>query len=162
MRDATASPRTFLVKAEPLTAAAFAPFGQVVAGGDTALTSASDGDELTLDVIRHHRRDFVIDHLNRHHHATQTLVPLGKQPCVITVAPAGVDFSDEAHLETLRAFVMDGTVGITLALGTWHDGPWPLMDVVDLVNLQGRDVLANDNEVVHLDHGLGVVLGVVL
>ena len=154
--------RTHLVRAEPLTTAAFAPFGQVIAGGDAARTSASDGDELTLDVIRHHRRDFVIDHLNRHHHATQTLVPLDKAACIITVAPAAVDFTDEAHLDTLRAFILDGTVGITLALGTWHDGPWPLMDVVDLINLQGRDVLANDNEVVHLDKDLGVVLGVVL
>ena len=48
------------------------------------------------------------------------------------------------------AFVCDGTAGINLALGTWHWGPYPLMDHVDLVNVQGKG-FADDNEVAHLE-----------
>ena len=61
----------------------------------------------------------------------------------------------------MRAFVCDGTAGINLALRTWHWGPYPLMDRVDLVNVQGK-FFDTDNEVAYLERDLGVVVEVVL
>jgi ureidoglycolate hydrolase len=77
---------------------------------------------------------------------------------VVLVAPAAVDFSDPAHLDTLRAFLCDGSAGVNLALGTWHAGPCPLTDHVDLVNVQGAQVMANDVEEADLDRALDVVV----
>ena len=150
---------THYVTAEPLTPEAFALYGQVI-GREAVTVAAREGEELTLDVIHYERHPFVIDHLNRHHHATQALVPLGGRPVCIVVGGPDLTFETADDVEQLRAFVLDGSRGLNLAIGTWHAGPWPLLEDVDLVNLQGRNVLANDNEVAHLARDLGVVIGV--
>jgi ureidoglycolate lyase len=153
-------PDPFAVIAEPLTAAAFEPFGQVIAAGDMVM-ELRGGEEFHLNVLSYDHHPLVCDHLNRHHRATQALVALGGRPTVVVVAPADLDFSSRDHLPSVRAFLCDGTAGINLALGTWHWGPYPLMDHVDLVNVQGRG-FATDNEVAHLERDLGVVVTVSL
>ena len=97
--------------------------------------------------------------LNRHHTATQALIPLGGAPAVVVVAPPDVDFSDRAHLDTIRAFTISGAQGINLAIATWHWGPYPLGPSVQLANVQARDV-AHDNEIAHLTRDLGVAIEV--
>ena len=59
-------------------------------------------------------------------------------PALLVVAPPGTTFTDPADLDSIRAFVMDGTAGINLGFGTWHWGPYPIGPRVDLLNLQGR------------------------
>lgn len=153
-------PDTFIVHAEPLTPAAFAPFGQVIATGEMVM-ELRDGERFHLNVLSYDRHPLVCDHLNRHHRATQALVALAGRPTLVVVAPPDVDFSTRDHLTEVRAFVCDGTAGINLALSTWHWGPYPLMDHVDLVNVQGAG-FADDNEVAHLERDLGVVVTVQL
>jgi ureidoglycolate lyase len=145
---------TVQVQAEPLSAAAFAPFGQVIATGDMVMELRGD-ERFALNVLSYDRRPLVCDHLNRHHRATQALVALAGRPTLVVVAPPDLDFSTRDHLASVRAFVCDGTAGINLALATWHWGPYPLMDHVDLVNVQGAG-FADDNEVAHLERDLGV------
>ena len=151
---------TVVVQAEPLTAAAFAPFGQVIATGDMVM-ELRDGERFALNVLSYDRQPLLCDHLNRHHRATQALVALAGRPTLVVVAPPTVDFSTRDHLSSVRAFVCDGTAGINIALSTWHWGPYPLMDHVDLVNVQGAGFL-DDNEVAHLERDLGVVVTVQL
>lgn len=151
-------PDSFTVQAEPLTAAAFAPFGQVIATGEMVM-ELRDGERFHLNVLAYDRHPLVCDHLNRHHRATQALVALAGRPTLVVVAPPELDFSVREHLSSVRAFVCDGTAGINLALSTWHWGPYPLMDHVDLVNVQGAG-FADDNEVAHLERDLGVVVTV--
>jgi ureidoglycolate lyase len=151
-------PDPFEVQAEPLTADAFAPFGQVIAEGDMVM-ELRDGEAFHLNVLSYDRHPLECDHLNRHHKATQALVALAGRPTLVVVAPQEHDFSSRDHLSSVRAFVCDGTAGINLALGTWHWGPYPLMDHVDLVNVQGKG-FADDNEVAHLSRDLGVVVTV--
>lgn len=153
-------PESFSVHAEPLTAAAFAPFGQVIATGDMVM-ELRDGERFHLNVLSYDRHPLVCDHLNRHHRATQALVSLAGRPTLVIVAPAELDFSSREHLSSVRAFVCDGTAGINIALSTWHWGPYPLMDHVDLVNVQGAG-FADDNEVAHLERDLGIVVTVQL
>jgi ureidoglycolate lyase len=150
----------FLVHAEPLTSEAFAPFGQVIATGDMVM-ELRDGERFALNVLSYDRQPLLCDHLNRHHRATQALVALAGRPTLVVVAPPTVDFSTRDHLSSVRAFVCDGTAGINIALSTWHWGPYPLMDHVDLVNVQGAGFL-DDNEVAHLERDLGVVVTVQL
>lgn len=151
---------THTVRAEPLTEAAFAPFGQVVATGD-AVMELRDGETFHLNVLHYDRQPLRCDHLNRHHKATQALVALAGKPTLIVVAPASFDFSSNEHVDHVRAFVCDGSAGVNLALGTWHWGPYPISDYVDLVNVQGKD-FAHDNEVAHLERDLDVTVEVVL
>jgi ureidoglycolate lyase len=153
-------PETYAVAAEPLTAEGFAPFGQVIARGDMVM-ELRDGEEFHLNVLSYDRRPLVCDHLNRHHKATQALVALAGRPTLVVVAPKAYDFATRDDLAQVRAFVCDGTAGINLSLGTWHWGPYPLMDHVDLVNVQGKN-FADDNEVAHLARDLDVVVAVSL
>ena len=151
---------TYTVRAEPLSAAAFAPFGQVIAAGD-AVMELRGGEVFHLNVLHYDRKPLRCDHLNRHHKATQALVALAGKPTLLVVAPAAYDFSTTEHLPHVRGFICDGTAGVNLALGTWHWGPYPISDHVDLVNVQGRG-FADDNEVAYLERDLGTVVEVVL
>jgi ureidoglycolate hydrolase len=153
-------PRTHVVRAEPLTADAFAPFGQLVKEGDMVM-ELRDGEVFHLNVLHYDRGDLRCDHLNRHHKATQMLVALAGKPTLLVVAPKEHDFSTEDHLTSIRAFICDGTAGVNLALGTWHWGPYPIHESVDLVNVQGKG-FANDNEIAYLGRDLGTVVEVVL
>lgn len=137
-----------VVRAEPLREHTFAPFGQVIAHGGQVM-QLRDGEEFALNVLHYDYRPLRCDHLNRHHRATQALIPLGGRPALVVVAPSLLDFTRAEHLDSVRAFILDGTAGINLALATWHWGPYPLMDDVDLVNVQGRG-FENDNEVADL------------
>ena len=65
--------RTFTVRAQPLTATAFAPFGQVVGQAECRM-ELRQGEEFHLDVLSYGHRPVLVDHLNRHHRATQALV----------------------------------------------------------------------------------------
>ena len=151
-----AEPHVQTVDAEPLTAAGWSPFGQVIGVDDCSL-ELRDGAEFHLDVLTYAWRPLRCELLNRHQTATQALIPLGGAPAVVVVAPGEVDLTDAAHLAQLRAFVISGEVGINLAIATWHWGPYPLGPEVHLANFQARDV-ANDNEVAHLARDLGTVV----
>ena len=152
---------SFTVQAEPLTAESFRPFGQVIGLDDVRIELRGD-EEFHLDIISYDRKPIHASALNRHHNATQALVALDAKPTVIIVAPPEADFSSAEQLAGLRAFVCDGSLGINLALGTWHAGPFPLGPHVDLVNVQGRHVLENDVEVANVERDLGVVIDVAL
>jgi ureidoglycolate lyase len=153
-------PRSHVVRAEPLTPEAFAPFGQVVKEGDMMMELRGE-EVFHLNVLHYERAELRCDHLNRHHRATQALVALAGKPTLLVVAPEELDFSTADHLSSVRAFVCDGSAGVNLALGTWHWGPYPILDYVDLVNVQGKN-FSTDNEVAHLERDLGVVVEVLL
>ena len=144
-----------MVQAEPLTSERWRPFGQVV-GRDECVVELRGDATFHLDVLTYEWHPLRADLLNRHHTATQALIPLGGAPAVVLVAPRDVDFSARDHLDTLRAFVISGDSGINLALGTWHWGPYPLGETVSLANFQGD--VTNDNEIAHLARDLGVTI----
>jgi ureidoglycolate hydrolase len=149
---------THWVTAEVLTPEAFAPYGQVVGLEDVRI-ELREQEVFHLDIIAYKRKPIRVDHLNRHYTATQALVPLAGRPVVIVVGAPELTFQSADDLDQLRAFVFDGSRGINLALKVWHEGPFPLMENVDLVNVQGKHV-EDDNEVAHLERDLGAVVGV--
>jgi hypothetical protein len=106
------------------------------------------------DEVEHEDGCFVLDRLYHHDTHTQALMPLNCRS-LIAVAPAFVDFSRPAHLESLRAFLLDPLACVVLHRGTWHYGPYPLGDEpVQLLNLQGRRY-QEDNAFVDLDRVAG-------
>lgn len=149
--------------ARPATAESFAPFGALPPDeGDGAPTAdleftLADG---WVNYIGHSIGEIdVVDGalrcglLNRHDTHTQTLMPVSGD-AVVVVAPAAVDFSQPAHFDTVRAFLVPRYTCVHLSRGTWHWGPYPLRaDSVRIFNIQGRGY-ADDNEIVWLarDH----------
>jgi len=163
-------PRVVTIEALPLTAAAWEPFGWL----PVADTDPRDADhELefawgdphvnviahTYDEIDHTGDGAVCTVMFRHDTHTQTLMALNG-PAIVAVAPAGVDFSDPAHLEAVRAFRLEVQDALVLARGTWHWGPFPVAEpVVRLFNVQGRRY-AEDNASVSFPERQQVVFAV--
>ncbi|MCI1191285.1 ureidoglycolate lyase [Calidifontimicrobium sp. SYSU G02091] len=156
------SPTT--LRARPIAADAFAPYGWVVdptaqapgapinAGtserldGFGALALTADGGAPCLAVFRARAQPAQgpWQVLERHRLGTQTFVPLGGARCLVVVA-LGADAPDPA---TLAAFVVGGRQAFKLHAGTWHHGLIALDDG-DFVVVERR-AATEDCEVVHL------------
>ena len=121
------------VRIEPLTEAAFAPFGHVIAakdrspdfrGGGGTLGWAIDfvGGQPLVMFLQTPYQGFTFTKLERHFHVTQTFMPLGGSPAVVAVA-APSEAGDRETIpdpDRVRAFLLDGRAGYALAKGTWH------------------------------------------
>jgi Ureidoglycolate lyase len=152
--------RTKRIVAEPFMASSFKAFGWPVLE-DTDPADGSRRLEFSwadphVNVISHgpdeiNRVDgaIVCDRMYRHATHTQALLVLDVES-VVAVAPAGIDFSDTAHAELVKAFRLARHDAFVLSRGTWHWGPFPLGDEpVRLYNVQGLGY-ARDNECVDL------------
>lgn len=133
---------------EPLTAAAFAPFGEVIAaaaatrhyainGGNTEryhdlarLEPGPDG-KLIVSLFRGQPRalPFAIEMLERHPLGSQAFMPLGDQPYLVVVAPPG----PPPGPDDLRAFLAQPGEGVNYAPGTWHHPLLALNEVSDFL-----------------------------
>ncbi|MEZ4523188.1 MAG: ureidoglycolate lyase [Thermomicrobiales bacterium] len=115
---------------EPLTADDFAPFGRLLAAGDgspdfVGVNSAGWRSGFRSDspaevmFYRSQAAGLRFTRLERHHHVTQSFVPLGNARSVIAVAaPTAADAAPGP--EDVRAFLLDGSAGYVLNAGTWH------------------------------------------
>jgi ureidoglycolate lyase len=147
------------IRAEPLTAEAYRPFGQVI-GLDTIQMKIVN-DRFRMGTIQVRRQPFRIAHLNRHIKSTQALIPLDGKACLVVVAPPTVDLDSPEELAQIKAFINDGSCGINIGLGTWHIAPLPLGPLVTLVNIQGERS-GEDTEERSLEEQFNTVIEVVL
>ena len=117
---------------EPLTAAAFAPFGDVIEPAsakatyainegtatryhDLARIDTASGDGRTVvSIFRAQPRafPFVVEMLERHPLGSQAFVPLGPAPYLVVVGTG----ADDAP----RAFLARDGQGVNFHRGTWH------------------------------------------
>lgn len=123
--------------AEPLTGAAFAPFGQVVAEGAGPAVSTNQGTATRSDgaaQLENTRRDakpnlavfrslakalpLDLTLLERHPHSTQAFLPLSCTRYLVCVAPTAADGGPE--LARLRAFLGGPGQGVNYTRGLWH------------------------------------------
>lgn len=118
---------------QPLSAAAFAPFGEVIeAQGatiainegsaarfhDLARLDAGPSGRLALNIFQAAPRalPFTPTVIERHPLGSQLFFPLGDQPYLVLVAPPGpVPQPDE-----LRLFLARPGQGVNMARGVWH------------------------------------------
>ena len=124
-----------IIHTEPLTAAAFAPFGDVLeASGDFRLingglcqrhhdraridtgTDARTGISMFNAVPR--TLPYQCDLIERHPEGSQAFVPMMQHPFLVIVA-SGPD-------ATPRAFLTNGAQGVNLHKGVWHGVLTPL------------------------------------
>ncbi|PXW24982.1 ureidoglycolate lyase [Paraburkholderia caballeronis] len=115
----------------PLTAEAFAPFGDVVPIANDerrnhfrfAFEAASEAREPALWVSYPSKvaGDVVeVLKLERHPHAAQTFIPIRDGRYLVVVCHAAADGSPD--LSTLRALVAESNQGVTYRRNVWHHG----------------------------------------
>lgn len=123
------------LKAEPLTAGAFAPFGDVIDARTSTSFPINAGrtqrhhDLAKVETLGENARTLInifvsqpvtlpleLTFLERHPQGSQAFMPLHEERFIIVVAPPG------EHIENsdVRAFVTDGRQGVNYHAGTWH------------------------------------------
>ncbi|MCA0302645.1 MAG: ureidoglycolate lyase [Proteobacteria bacterium] len=119
------------IVAEPLTAEAFAPFGEVIALPETpgrtyhdaALGNLRPGARPSLSVILRTEtpdRPLRVEMLERHAFSSQTFMPLDAGRWLVLVAPHAAGGGPDRA--AAKAFVATGRQGITYRPDTWHHG----------------------------------------
>jgi ureidoglycolate hydrolase len=141
------------VRLERVEREVFQPFGSMIAAEslDSPRFNRSPGNLGVLWVqeelffpgsfymctLRYYYRGATCEFLQRHPASTVTLIPLGRRPSVIFVAPPGPGDSPPAP-ETVRAFLLDGDAGVVLHRNTWLRYAFPLSDYVDFAYITQR------------------------
>ena len=121
---------------EPLSAAAFRPFGEVIEAGSSAaqytisqgyatrfhdlatLDGQADGGRLGLSIFRARPRalPFQLQVMERHPLGSQAFVALQASPFLVVVAPP----TPRLDMQQLRCFQTAPGQGVNYARGTWH------------------------------------------
>lgn len=134
---------------EPLTAAAFAPFGDVIEVGDERTHYAINygrteryHDLAQLDVLENEGKPTVsifrsqpaqfplkVEVMERHPHSSQAFLSMQRKPFLVLVAPPG----EQPLLEQLRLFVVGADQGVNYHRGVWHHYQFSLDEVRDFL-----------------------------
>lgn len=130
------------LRCEPLTRAAFAPFGEVIEteGAETrvinegyalrrhalACVDAGPDGAAILSIFEATRRPFpiVINMLERHPLGSQAFYPLSAEDWLLVVAEGEA----EPDVSTLRCFRATGRQGVNYRAGAWH---FPVLILVE-------------------------------
>ena len=122
-----------IIKPQPLTANAFAVFGDVIEIGDNPMPinygqTERHHDLAHIDVNKKKGRPLVnifrtapmdvpitIKILERHPHSSQAFIPLSNQPYLVVVAPKG-----NLDEKKIQAFIASARQGVNYHAGVWH------------------------------------------
>jgi ureidoglycolate lyase len=124
------------IVAEPLTADAFAPYGDVLVAPrdpgrdyfDGALANGRAGARPSLSlthVMPHAGLPLTATQMERHEFSSQSFVPIEVARYFVIVAPKGSDGSPDTS--RVRAFVAGPDQGVTFRSDTWHH-PMTVLD----------------------------------
>lgn len=164
--DSVASSRTALL-AQPITAEAFAPFGQVIFPApdnqpfgphDAQLVLDAGTPRLYLMTLNHRGQTFQT--ITRHRRCTQCLGALNGKDWLLAVAPPGADHWPAPNL--IQAFHIPGACFINLGVGTWHAGPYFRHPQVHFYNLELSDTNITDHQTCDLAQTFGRWFDIVL
>ena len=135
-----------ILKPEPITAEAFAPFGDLIQVGAEPLIinyghTERHHDLAALDLLAQGGRPLIsifrstplpqpisLKLMERHPLSSQAFFPLGDQPYLVAVAPAGA-FDPSA----LKLFVAEPGQGVNYHRGVWHHYCLALNQVSDFL-----------------------------
>jgi ureidoglycolate lyase len=147
---------------QPLSAPAFAPFGDVLAcegahhypinAGtteryhDLARIDAGPQGRVIVSIFRGQPRPFplAITVMERHPLGSQTFMPLQGRPYLVVVAEAGPHLSVPGRL---HAFVAQGGQGVNYAPGVWHHPLIAVDEVSDFLDIDRAGEGDNCDEV---------------
>jgi ureidoglycolate lyase len=149
------------LKIEPIDAAAFAPFGQLLpprAPGqgrqelveELQNSRASARARLAMATVEPKTLPLIAVQMERHVHSSQAFVPIDCASYLVLVAPHGSD--DMPDLGKLRAFRAPGDTGINYRADTWHHPLSALERTGRFAILTFVDGTAADEQFVDLPH----------
>ena len=152
-----------LITATPLTARAFAPFGNVVTHrGDAPLMPYLDAFEhraeaaqMTMSVLRvvtAFRGPIEIARLERHPYSAQTFIPLKGGKSLLVVC--GTEADGQPMLSSARAFIAASDQGVTYRRNIWHRSVTALEAPSEYVVLMSQTGRGDDNIFQDLDRPL--------
>lgn len=146
---------------QPLTAEAFAEFGEVISTeltdgelineGHTekfadlaVIDTDAEGGRTAVHLYRSLPRTLPlsIEVMERHPLSSQAFMPLHSRPFLVIVAAA----AETLESESIRAFVSNGTQGVNLRRGTWHHYQVSLQEVSDYLVIDRAGPGANFEE----------------
>jgi ureidoglycolate lyase len=151
----------------PLTAEAFAPYGQVLEGSGVATerkpfaARMHNGrpqaqPNMTYMRIAPEGRTVRIAVLERHPHSNQTFVPLGGTRQLVAVCPSAPD--GKPLLAALAVFVTGGSQAINYDANVWHAPRMALNAPGEFVMFRWDDGSALDTELFELSAPIDVDL----
>lgn len=155
------------IVAEPLTRAAFAPFGNVIppmtrpgrAFFNDNLSNARPAAsiDLSLALLEPMKAGVLrATVMERHRHSSQTFLPLRVARYLVVVAPHGRD--GRPDVAGARAFIADGRRGLTYRADIWHHGLTVLDEPGEFAVLMWCDRTEEDEEFCTLDRPFTVLL----
>lgn len=131
-----------IIKVEPLTKEAFAPFGHVLMLNpgtpllktvppvftDRIPFEVDDGDSEFVCAVLERQKDYKFSVMERHLKVTQGFFPMFGGPAIATFAPATDpnDLESLPPVESVRAFLFESYNGIVIHRGVWHGKMFPL------------------------------------
>lgn len=144
------------MRAVPLDAEAFAPFGEVLAVPDLpgrayfegALASTRPGawPSLSLTLREPSTLPLTVTAMERHAFSSQSFVPLGPARWLVLVAPHAA--SGGPDMAQSKAFVAGPGQGVTYGRDVWHHGLTVLDQATRFAVFMWRDGTAGDEEFV--------------
>ena len=152
---ATTIKRTVRVRALPITAENFAPYGRLVTV-DRGSLSLQEG-HFTARLMTVERVPERLKRINRHLDHTQLFIPLAGEPFAVFVAPPD-ESAEGFDPSKIAAFTTNGQTAIIFHVGTWHIEPRALQaDSCQLINVQSN-VWRENTEIVAIEDELGVAV----
>ena len=167
----TTALQTITVPVERATPAALEGYGYVIGRPDAEVWGRIDyygdkvkvrtpvkfisNDDLTLNLVSFDRREPVIHWMEYHSKHTQTFIPLSGRPFIMVLGKPtrmrpdqSIDESrqDLPDLSNVRAFYFDGSCGICMHVGTWHEVPFPIHDQTHFVAIVTNETNRNLEE----------------
>ncbi|MEQ8710778.1 MAG: ureidoglycolate lyase [Rhodospirillales bacterium] len=103
-------------------------------GGNYVLGWSTDPQTASAERQTAPREKVLLWHLNYHPDGGQMFFPLDNKPFVVPVAQPGDDLTPDR----LVAFRCDGTRGLYIHPGIWHEGIFPVTDSQRFLDRQGR------------------------
>ncbi len=155
-----------IIRPEPLSAAAFAPFGDIIDVAnakrqvpinqgyttrfhDLANIDVSDkGGETCVSIFRSTPMDPVtIRLMERHPLGSQAFIPLERRPYLVVVAPPG-----DLVPDNIKVFRARGDLGVNYAKGVWHHFSLALSQPSDFLVIDRAGPGDNLDEIELADH----------
>lgn len=154
------------IAVKPLTAEAFAPFGQVLESpgdaarldGAAALVNSRAHAKINMALVRAKPRalPLVVELMERHRDSSQAFVPLDAARYLVLVCPSTAD--DAPDTARLQAFAATARQGINYNAGTWHHPMTALDAPATFAMTIWEDGSDGDCQFFHLDSGLQVTI----
>ena len=98
-------------------------------------------EQSSIAMTRVSPRPMSVTWLERHFKHTQVFMPLNGAPFHIVMAPPGGDMVPDP--DTVQALSFDGSAGLMLHIGTWHEFPFAIDRDVDIAVFLREETNAN-------------------